>query len=106
MNKDVVEYFKALSNPVRLDIFLYVVNQSDGKSLLKPSKESCVTEIARALGIPQPTVSNHLRVLKKSGLVKSNDVDTHCYQYVTKDAASNLTKYSQYVLSKANSNPF
>lgn len=106
MKNDVVEYYKALANPVRLAVFMYIVKESEGFVPESPKKESCVTAISKSLKIPQPTVSNHLRVLKQAGLVKSIDVDTHCYQYVTKNAAKALLSQSKYYFKQANKNPY
>ncbi len=44
-------------------------------SLLVSSQQS-VGEIERRLGMPQPTVSKHLRVLREAGFVESM-VDAH-----------------------------
>jgi DNA-binding transcriptional ArsR family regulator len=106
MDEILTGYFKALSNPVRFKVFMHIAKESDGFAPASPSKESCVTEISKTLNIPQPTVSNHLKVLKLAGLVKSVDIDTHCYQYVTKDAAKILLDQSEYVFKQANSNPY
>lgn len=106
MKENIVEYYRALANPVRLEVFLYIVKKSDGSALKNPKKESCVTEIAKALDLPQPTVSNHLKVLKQAGLVKSASIDTHCYQYVTKDATQVLLKHTQYLFEQAHKNPY
>ena len=38
---------------------------------LLASSEQCVGEIERQLGMPQPTVSKHLRVLREAGFVES-----------------------------------
>jgi ArsR family transcriptional regulator len=53
------EVFKALSDPVRLGIVEYL---SEG--------EKCVCEIVQYVGIAQPLVSRHLKILKSCGLVK------------------------------------
>jgi DNA-binding transcriptional ArsR family regulator len=106
MDKKLANYFRALSNPVRLAVFLHIAEKSEGFAPSSSKKESCVTEISKALKIPQPTVSNHLKVLKKAGLVKSIDVDTHCYQYVTKDASEILLNHSKYIFQQANKNPY
>ena len=106
MTSEIVEYYKALSNPVRLQIFLHIAKESRGSAPTTPKKESCVTEISKALNVPQPTVSNHLKVLKKAGLVKSLDVNTHCYQYVTKDAAQIMLAQSEYIYIQANKTPY
>jgi len=101
-----VDYYRALANPVRLAVFLHIAKESGGLAPETPKRESCVTEISKALNIPQPTVSNHLKVLKEAGLVKSTSVDTHCYQYVTKDAAEVLFSHSKYILEQARKNPY
>jgi ArsR family transcriptional regulator, arsenate/arsenite/antimonite-responsive transcriptional repressor len=51
--------FKALSDPTRLAI----VNRLAGRG------ESCVCEFV-TLGLSQPTISHHLRVLREAGLVE------------------------------------
>ena len=38
---------------------------------LLASSEQCVGDIERQLGMPQPTVSKHLRVLRDAGFVES-----------------------------------
>ena len=51
--------FKALSDPFRLRIIEFL---RDG--------EKCVCEIVSYLGIIQPVVSRHLKILKDCGLIK------------------------------------
>lgn len=50
--------FHALSDPIRLEIIAYL---RDG--------EKCVCEIVPHLGLIQPLVSRHLKILKNAGLV-------------------------------------
>ncbi len=106
MNKNIVEYYRALANPVRLSIFLHVAKESEGFVPDSPKKESCVTEISKTLKIAQPTVSNHLRTLEKVGLIKSVQVGTRSYQYITKHAAQNLLRNAQYIFEQAFKNPY
>lgn len=56
--KDLIKVMKALSDPGRVKIV---------KMLEK--RELCVCEITEALGLAQPTVSKHLKVLEEAGLV-------------------------------------
>src|SRR4051794_55424 len=53
------ELLAALSSPVRLSIV----------ALLDEHGSRCVHELVDALGVPQPLVSQHLRVLRGAGLV-------------------------------------
>ena len=56
--KEFIKVMKALSDPNRVKLL---------KLLQK--REMCVCEIQAALGIAQPTVSKHLKILENAGLV-------------------------------------
>ena len=58
--KDFIRIMKALSDPNRVKIIKML-----------QAKSMCVCEMQAALGIAQPTVSNHLKVLEEAGLVSS-----------------------------------
>ena len=61
--------FKALAHPARVKLL---------QDLLK--KECCVSEIQECLSISQPNVSQHLRILKKAGVVAGRrDKNRICY---------------------------
>ena len=53
------ENFRALSDPTRLQILLALENS-----------ELCVYDLASLIGLPQPTVSYHLKALRQSGIIK------------------------------------
>lgn len=105
MSKTLVTYYKALSNPIRLAVFVHVADHSEGKAP-KYKEETCVSEISKAINIPQPTASNHLKVLEEAGLIKSVKVGTKCYQYVRKDAAEALLSNAQHIFEMAHKNPY
>jgi ArsR family transcriptional regulator len=56
--QDLIKVMKALSDPNRVKILKMLQH-----------KTLCVCELQAALGIAQPTVSNHLKVLEDAGLV-------------------------------------
>ncbi|HEU18738.1 MAG TPA: ArsR family transcriptional regulator [Deltaproteobacteria bacterium] len=58
--KQFVKVMKALSEPNRLKILKMLQHRA-----------CCVCEIKETLGIAQPTVSKHLRVLETAGLVSA-----------------------------------
>jgi len=58
-NKFRAKVFKALSDPTRIQILDFL---RDG--------EKCVCEIIPHVGLIQPVVSRHLKILKDSGLLK------------------------------------
>lgn len=53
--------FKAVGHPVRLKILCLISRQD----------VPCVGDLWRCLGQPQPVVSQHLAILKKTGIVSS-----------------------------------
>ena len=59
LNKFRAKIFKAISEPVRLEIIEFL-----------HGGERCVCEIFPHVGIVQPLVSRHLKILKDCGLVK------------------------------------
>lgn len=60
---------KALSNPIRLKIISLLMND-----------ECCVTDITNTLGISQSTSSQHLAILKNTGIVYPKRYGTKiCY---------------------------
>lgn len=105
MSKELASYYSALSNPVRLAVFEHVVAYSEG-SAPEFKEKSCVSEISESVGIPQPTASNHLKVLEECGLITSVKVGTKCYQYVRKDAAKKLLENSKSYFKMAHKNPY
>ena len=62
------EQFKALGDPTRLAI----VNQLAG------AEECCVCNL-EPLGLSQPTISHHLKILREAGLVESTRRGTWAY---------------------------
>jgi len=66
----VAEILKALAHPTRVKIIKYL---ADG--------EKCVKEIWQELEVPQPTVSQHINILKNAGVIsfKKDGVKT-CYR--------------------------
>ena len=71
--------FKALADPTRLAI----VNQLAG------SGECCVCNL-EPLGLSQPTISHHLKVLRDAGLVESTQRGTWAFYRLVPDAVDAL----------------
>lgn len=57
--KDFIRIMKALSDPGRVKIVKIL-----------QTKELCVCELTAVLGLAQPTVSKHLKILEDAGLVE------------------------------------
>jgi len=53
--------FKAIADPGRLRLLSFIAGQ--------PGAEACVCHLIQPLGLAQPTVSHHLKVLTEAGLL-------------------------------------
>src|SRR3954447_4648594 len=72
--------FKALADPARVGIV----------NLLSASDEVCVCTLTEALGLSQPTVSHHLRLLREAGLVTMEKRGTWSYYRLESNALDAL----------------
>lgn len=83
--EELAEQVKVLGDPTRLRIL----------SLL-PTNDACedvfnVSELSEELGIPQPTVSHHLKTLKHAGLVRCRKMCRDVYYWIDLDAFEKVT---------------
>ncbi len=62
--RDPVPFFAALADPTRLKLLQILARQPYERPL-------CVNALAARLGVSQPAVSQHLRVLRALGLVQA-----------------------------------
>lgn len=89
---EVVKFLKALSNKGRLEVFKYISQTccecDESKGL---ENGNCVTSISKALNIPQPTVSNYIKSLLKSGLITNKRKGKNIYFYA-KDKSEEILK--------------
>ena len=70
------EVFKALGDPTRLRIL----------SLLSAKKSDiCVGALANRLGVTQPAVSQHLKVLKNVGILEANKIGFRVHYRINED---------------------
>ncbi|WP_286393249.1 ArsR/SmtB family transcription factor [Pseudanabaena mucicola] len=63
--------FRVLGEPARLQILSLIAAQ--------PSQEVCACELVETLGLAQPTVSHHLKVLYEAGLLTKERSGTWIY---------------------------
>ena len=65
------QVFKALADPVRLRLVSLIGAYEGG--------EVCVCELTEAFDLSQPTISHHLKVLRKAGIIDSQRRGTWVY---------------------------
>src|SRR5262245_24350646 len=73
---------KALGDPMRMQL-VDVLRRHAGKV--------CVCELVPLFDLSQPTVSHHLKVLRKAGIVGSERRGLWAYYYVTPDSLKELS---------------
>ncbi len=74
--------FKVVADPARLRLLSLIASQ--------PSGEACVCNLTRPLGLSQPTVSHHLKVLHAAGLLDRERRGTWVYYRVRPDRLATL----------------
>jgi len=78
-----VEAFKALAHLSRLQIFFFLV---------RAGREVAAGEIQAELEIPGPTLSHHLDLLRRAGLVSSRKEERYVYYASRPEIASELAR--------------
>jgi DNA-binding transcriptional ArsR family regulator len=78
-----VEAFKALAHLSRLQIVFFLV---------RAGREVAAGEIQAELAIAGPTLSHHLDLLRRAGLVRSRREERHVYYESRPDTASELVR--------------
>ena len=79
---DLAQGFKVLGDPARLKILSLISNQ--------PEAEVCVCDLVEPLGLKQPTVSHHLKVLQEAGLVAREKRGTWAYYRLVPESVQAL----------------
>ncbi len=77
--KKLIDRFKALGDETRFKIFL-----------LLSEKQICVKGLAKALGISESAVSQHIKILKSAGLLKGEKVGYYVHYHVQKEVLKEL----------------
>jgi ArsR family transcriptional regulator len=78
-----VEAFKALAHLTRLQVFFFLV---------RAQGEVSVGEIQEAVEVPGPTLSHHLDVLRRAGLVESRKQERYIYYSVRPEMVTGLVR--------------
>jgi ArsR family transcriptional regulator len=71
------DIFDVVSDPTRRDLLRVLLDRRAVPEA--PTGEISVSDLVRTLGISQPTVSKHLRVLRDTGLVSVREEGQHRY---------------------------
>jgi ArsR family transcriptional regulator, arsenate/arsenite/antimonite-responsive transcriptional repressor len=78
-----VDAFKALAHVSRLQVFFILV---------KAGREMSVGEIQEAVEIAGPTLSHHLDILRRAGLVESRKEERYVYYTVKRATVTGIVR--------------
>lgn len=76
--------FKALSDPSRVKLISLIAASDDG--------EACACDLTGPVGLSQPTVSHHMRILVAAGLVTREQRGKWAYYRVVDDTLVQLAR--------------
>lgn len=102
-----VTVLKALADPVRLQIYkaLGRTGVCSCTSLGEDDEGMCCCDVEEVTGLSQPTVSHHLAILKRAGLVKAEKIGRWMYFRRDLDAICHLTSEMKSVLIESSCRP-
>ena len=81
---DLAVLFKALADPARLQLLALVGASEAG--------ERCVCDLTEPLGLSQPTVSHHLKILVEAGLLTRERRGTWAWYSLVPDRLAELAR--------------
>ncbi|WP_159792915.1 ArsR/SmtB family transcription factor [Puerhibacterium puerhi] len=90
---DVARTFKALADPARVRLLSIVAAADAG--------ETCVCDLTEPVGLAQPTVSHHMKVLVEAGLVTREKRGKWAYYAIAPQARSLVEQATQAALTPA-----
>jgi len=74
--------FKALADPARVKLVSLIAASDAG--------EACICDLTEPLGLSQPTVSHHMKILVDAGLVSRDQRGRWAYYRVNDDVLTTL----------------
>jgi ArsR family transcriptional regulator len=89
--KVLLAFLEALADSTRLELVKLLCEQHEPGAL-------CVNALALHLGVSQSAVSQHMRVLRAAGLVKSKRYGYHVHYFINQDALQRCNKLISTVL--------
>lgn len=78
-----VEAFRALAHLRRLQVFFFLVGAR---------REVPAGEIQEAMEVPWPTVSHHLDLLRRAGLIQSRKEERYVYYSVKREMVAQMVR--------------
>ncbi len=83
--QDIAAIFKVLGEPARLQLLSLIASQ--------PNQEACGCDLIEPLGLSQPTVSHHLKVLYQAGLLNKERRGNWIYYLINQERIEMLQTF-------------
>jgi len=80
--RELARAFKALADPTRVQLLAIIASQEGG--------EACVCDLTEPVGLSQPTVSHHLKILVDAGLLTREQRGRWAYYSLVPSALTQL----------------
>ena len=80
--QEIAAIFKVLGEPARLQLLSFIASQ--------PNQEACGCDLIEPLGLSQPTVSHHLKILYQVGLLNKERRGNWIYYLINKEKFTTL----------------
>ena len=90
--------FSVLADPTRLKLLRMLLRQSEPDAL-------CVNALAYHLGVTQPAVSQHLKLLKNAGLVQGEKRGYRVHYFVKREALDKVQELISRALKISKAEP-
>jgi ArsR family transcriptional regulator len=91
--EDLAGLLKALADPMRLRLLSFIASQENG--------EACVCHVTEPVGLSQPTVSHHLKLLNDAGLLEREKRGTWVYYRIVPERLETIRAALQTRLPRA-----
>jgi len=88
----VVEALKALADPVRLSVLEFLWGPA-AEEFRDDEHGICAKDIERFLGVTQPTVSYHMKILVAAGLVRAEKRGQRVYYECVTEGPEEVIRY-------------
>jgi len=89
--RSVVEALKALADPVRLQVLEFLWGPAAEE--FRGEEGICAKDVERFLGVTQPTVSYHMKILVGAGLVRAEKRGQRVYYECVTEGPDEVIRY-------------
>ncbi len=95
---DLAQFYKALGDETRLRLIALLAKQEPGNAM-------CVGRLARELETSSSNISQHLRILKALGLLRSRRAGYRIHYFLDQDQWQNYRSLADQIFARSSDDP-